>query len=442
MRFKELFEYNTLAKDKNPRKKDDADLSDKEVNDDSVDDVANVEDNDVTDDEEDNSDLAPSAKKPVKTTKIQQPIEKPEHVQGTSAAGQPSPTRKQIMDRAKEMGFDSVLYHASTHDIEEFDANKSHVYNDWGRGIYATNSTEDAIANYAGIGPDLTTRIELEADNILSSLSNMVDYEVEEYLEEHGYDLEDYDNNGDEVAKNIAKKRLMGTAEQGVVYPIMVNRKKMVIIDGNNSTKIPGKHRDDFYQIAKEEIDAADYDDEDAYEEAVTERTDELYCDDPSTYVGIIRNALEVIGVDDNDKDGIMSYMLDYDVTNLGDIDRYIRRNNVSLYDFDVDSEYIGGAISALLFAELGFTGVIDKTVNEKFGSRSNLRTPMAGVTKGVEHTIVFPGHENLVRSVFAAFDPNAMHSRKLLASDDPDKEVDQDPEVQRICELSGIGRE
>jgi len=74
------------------------------------------------------------------------------------------------MARAKEMGYDRPVFHGSTHDIDAFDANRTNPESDFGQGIYSSNTIDDVNVNYAGEGPDLTQRIDREAERIASEL--------------------------------------------------------------------------------------------------------------------------------------------------------------------------------------------------------------------------------------------------------------------------------
>ena len=51
-------------------------------------------------------------------------------------------------------------FHGTTHEFNKFDLNKGNIENHLGQYPHFTSSAEDAGANYAGKGPDLTSRIE------------------------------------------------------------------------------------------------------------------------------------------------------------------------------------------------------------------------------------------------------------------------------------------
>lgn len=111
------------------------------------------------------------------------------------------------MQRADDMGFEYDVYHGSTQDISEFDLSYANPESDMGRGIYTTNTAEDAGSNYAGMqSQDLTGKIERRA----------------EQLEGEGV-FENYDD-----ALEAAKKELYGGADN--VLPLKGRAGKPVLV--------------------------------------------------------------------------------------------------------------------------------------------------------------------------------------------------------------------
>ena len=103
----------------------------------------------------------------------------------------------------------------------------------------------------------------------------------------------------------------------------------------------------------------------------------------------------------------------------LSDLDEAIRRNASDAYD-DMGELVSGGGISAQVLQNLGYDGVIDNTVNAKFGKGRQYGGGMAGMDENTQHIITFPGKENKIRSKFARFDPNKLDSKDILASMPP----------------------
>lgn len=359
---------------------------------------------------DDNSTVQPDQKEPPEKVDMDEPVTS----QPTAKEPTKSPTKPSLsmdknsrMERAKAKGFDTILYHASTHDITDFDASKSAAFNDWGSGIYASNSIDDVNANYAGEGPDLTHRLGIEKENVASQLEWE---DPEEILAEYGITVDEYEADPDAVTRKIARAKVMGESEHGVVYPIMVNRSKFVSIGGPNRTILRGTAFEDYVEEARAEFDISDYDSEDDYNDAVTDRAYEIRSyDDDSAFAKVYEVCRQVFEDDDVGEIVERAHDSDSGDIDLTELDQAIRGSDMAIYTGS-DSDLTGGAISALVFLELGFEGVIDYTVNRKFGSQKKYGQPMVGVGPDTVHTIIFPGFENRARSVNAAYDHDLEH--------------------------------
>jgi hypothetical protein len=75
------------------------------------------------------------------------------------------------------------------------------------------------------------------------------------------------------------------------------------------------------------------------------------------------------------------------------------------------------GGVSADVLKNLGFEGVIDNTVNQKFGAGRQYGVGMEGINYDTQHIITFPGFEKNLRSPSAKFDPDKIDSARLDAS-------------------------
>ena len=65
-----------------------------------------------------------------------------------------------------EQGKPLVVYHGTTHGFSVFDPERANLENHFGRAIYLTDRPADVSENYAGEGPDLTSRLESRAEQI------------------------------------------------------------------------------------------------------------------------------------------------------------------------------------------------------------------------------------------------------------------------------------
>ncbi len=100
-------------------------------------------------------------------------------------------------------------FHGTTHTFDKFNKTKGNPENYLGKSPHFTNSSKDASANYAGFGPDLTSRIENLAENIAQKIAD------KKYGGEMG------DNYGKIMtqAKQLAREKLAGEHE-GAVVPV------------------------------------------------------------------------------------------------------------------------------------------------------------------------------------------------------------------------------
>ena len=313
------------------------------------------------------------------------------------------PSRSQA--KAIAAGFKTPAYHGTTHDIREFDGRIANPESDWGRGTYATTSVDDAGENYAGVGPDLTNRIELESERIADWLADD-DYTRAELLDEIGWTEAQYFEDEAGAAREIAKRNLVGDAgEGGAMYPLQINTDNYAVIGGPNSTRM---------EFPEPDLDGIP-EDSDEYYEAIDAARDEAF---EQIYDALYNSD---IGQDESTVGAIMESLADYmdDGLDLSDLDEAIRRNASDAYD-DMGELVSGGGISAQVLQNLGYDGVIDNTVNAKFGKGRQYGGGMAGMDENTQHIITFPGKENKVRSKFARFDPNKLDSKDILASMPP----------------------
>ena len=325
------------------------------------------------------------------------------------------------MRKADEMGFktDQVLYHGSTFDIEEFVA-RPNSNSDFGDGTYLTVSPSDAARNYTADGPDLTNRIELYAEAIEDSLTNDWDLNPEfwdrlndpEVTAEVNRLVDEFeeDRDRDVLAKaaKLAATSILKGPNEGVIYPVFVNNKDFAVVGGKKPTFIPFD-RQQYIDQAKEEVNRADFRSDEEFDEAVQEYAYELENFDVDGPFQNYRDTLASAGVSDDVISDLMQVAFEDGGIDIGHMNDEIRRFNVS-EDFDTGEVLSNGQIVQDVLKELGYKGVVDNTVGERF----------AGMGAGKMHTIVFPGNENLIRSINAKFDPAKADSPNILASAPP----------------------
>jgi hypothetical protein len=294
------------------------------------------------------------------------------------------------MARADDM-FPTETYHGSTHDIKQFDATGANPESDWGPATYTSTSIDDINPNYAGEGPHLTQRIQLKAEEIAG-------------IKDWAYD--------DPRALKIARQELKGESK-GAVYPLRMNTEKYANIGGDTPTYI---EMPDYRAQAMDEIKRADYADDWDYEDALQEYIYDLEATDMNHPIIEIRDELLNVAHSDEVHDAISRISEEmYDGIDATRLDQIIRES--IQYAEGPNGEMLGsGAASARVFERLGYEGVIDNTVDLKFGSSRAAGKRMEGVYPDTVHIVTFPGYEKNLRSKFAKFDPAKKTSANLLA--------------------------
>lgn len=151
-----------------------------------------------------------------------------------------------VKDGADYQGGGAVFdaWHGTTHDITVF-KKQGQIDNFLGLGPYFTTSRQDADANYAGEGPDLTLRISREQENIADSFHND-DYDAREmirdYLESIGSkkDVDDYDLDflrdqyGDKAIEFAARRAAKGEND-GFLMKVYVKLKNPADATGKSA---------------------------------------------------------------------------------------------------------------------------------------------------------------------------------------------------------------
>lgn len=245
---------------------------------------------------------------------------------------------------AKKAGYgpDEVV-HGTTHMFTVFTKDRSNIGNDFGKGHYFSNTPDDVAANYAGEGPDLTNRIEQLAEQ-----------------------LESNEDMSPEEARAAAKKRLKGS-EDGRVIKAYVRLENPAKLGGKDETRLN-----------------TEFSDEDA----------EPTGSGPDFLKGLEYAARQF---DDVDGQQLVSDVLD----NVGGMleGQPLREvlEAAKEFIFATDPETGDSAGNELLRSALehsGYDGIIDRTVNEKFGTKRKYGKGMNGVYPDTYHVIAFDSNQ------------------------------------------------
>jgi hypothetical protein len=120
--------------------------------------------------------------------------------------------------RAKAMGFDRDTYHGSFRDIKKLDPSVGSTESHAGKGIYSTDSAEDASRNYASIyGPDPSGRVERGMEELEKDWRKTRSRMRDEALTPR--------------QQEIILRNTVGADNLGVVYPLKVRSDKSIHLD-------------------------------------------------------------------------------------------------------------------------------------------------------------------------------------------------------------------
>jgi GNAT superfamily N-acetyltransferase len=224
--------------------------------------------------------------------------------------------KSEVVDPARP-GDPQVVYHGTTHEFTQFDNKNTNIENDLGKGFYFTSDPHDVGKNYAGEGPDLTSRLEQEAERIMSD--------------------SEHDISHDE-AMDVARKKLKGS-HGGATMPAYLAIKKPFRlgskVSGSGQTVLEGRQLDKFLQHLQENTDR--------YSEA-----------DGHALVQDVRENLSLYDESDS--------------VRASELVKTIKDSEHIAYAMDDNTgEFARAEIIRQTIEDSGFDGIIDETVSDKF---------------------------------------------------------------------------
>lgn len=238
--------------------------------------------------------------------------------------------------------------HGTTGEFDTFERSKANVESDLGAGFYATNNPNDVSENYAGLGPDLTAKVERLAERIASETDR-------EY------------NDPDVIAE--AKQQYM--ANQGVTMPLFIRFDNPVVLGGSYPTELDFN---DGYDPETEE-----YGEESGKVVELMEALREIESEGEFSDFDAGK-AIEAMLSDNFEGDNITAENL---IANL-------KGSEGIMYAMDENDDMAGNEIIRQAFSRIGYDGFIDQTVDQKFGSQRNTGQSMAGMDKTTVHFVAF----------------------------------------------------
>ncbi len=261
-----------------------------------------------------------------------------------------------------ENGQPLVVYHGTMGDFEAFDLSMASYGSNLGEGFYFSNNRDEVAANYAGQGPDATQRITMAAENIAGNTNR------------------EYD---DPTAFEDARAEL-GIVNDGLTIPAYLSLQNPVVLGGNGETVF-------------------------TFQEPYDPETEE-YGEATGTLLPVVEALRGVIEAEYSGAEAVVLRVFEIAVDNEG--------ISASELERVLDENGIMGADIGRVFRAAGYDGIIDNTVNTKFGTERRYGLPMAGMDAGTTHYIAFEPTQ--IKSVFnrGTYDP--ADPRILFQSETP----------------------
>jgi len=258
--------------------------------------------------------------------------------------------KSQVVD---PLGNPQVVYHGTTSDFKSFNTARANPESDFGSGIYFTNDKDDVSHNYGGKGPDLTNKIEYRKEQL-----------IDEGME-----------SGEAEKQANAEHMQHG----GAVIPAYVRMENPAILGGKNETRFSHEY---------------EHEDDDPEKDIVGEKgTLPAFSD-------ALRAASR--SYDDVDRDKLENAIQEMhehgDGLKISDAIKILHDHEGAVtYATDEKGRHVSNEIVRDALQRAGFDGIVDNTVNKKFGSERRIGKPMEGMKPNTVHYIIF--HPNQVKS-------------------------------------------
>lgn len=246
-----------------------------------------------------------------------------------------------------------VVYHGTmTGDFSVFDSSKANVESDMGAGFYFTSSREDVGSNYENGGQDFEGKIDRLAERIQSD-----------------EDL-DYDE-----AKEKARKQL---TKQTKLFEVYLNMTNPAYVGGNYDSPTM------LFADYESALTMEDFDNEDDYYDALYEEKDEFVAE----VIDKVDNILSSKGITDyEDWHNIVAAVGGFDGISIADLQSELNNN---LYAYDEEGNLATNEVTRAIIEALGYDGIIDNSVVDKWGYNSRRTNYMEGIDEETRHYIVF----------------------------------------------------
>ncbi len=269
-------------------------------------------------------------------------------------------------------GRPTVAFHGTTHDIDTFDPSRGNVEGFLGSGVYLTSSADDAGLNYAGIGPDLESRIEQRQDQLEQVVADEPQFA---------------DASQDDIraeARARAEKELVGSAG-GNVMPLYVKMENPLVLGSDDDL------RETYFET--EYV----YEDDDPDKDIIEEK---------GPLVDLMEAVMKHASQEAADKAVLaLSEASGGEGLSASKVDAILR--DALAYEEDEEGRLVSSQMIADIYKAIGFDGVV-MDADSHFGTTRRSGRPMAGITPGTRHYIVWnPANVKSAIGNRGTFDPN-----------------------------------
>ena len=261
-----------------------------------------------------------------------------------------------------ENGEPLIVYHGTVAgEFNTFDRSYGSVESDMGNGFYFTNNERDVKNNYEGGGPDFENKVARLAERI----------EADEEI--------DYEEAEARARAELFTEGYLFNTFLNIRYPAYVRSTTLFVDEAE----------------LQEDINEEDYEDEDEYYQAQNEAMEAAWSD-------LISSITDRVEYDElmNDTGSLANVL--WEAVYNGGIDIPALKEQINeLYPEDAEGNFSANEILRIVIDELGYDGIIDETVSEKFRGMD--------LSPDTTHYIAFePNQIKDASGRNAGFDPNS----------------------------------
>lgn len=297
------------------------------------------------------------------------------------------------------------VFHGTTHDFSVFDAEKGNIESQFGAINYFTSSEQDASDNYAGEGPDLTSRIDRRAEQLEDEIQEVIDDEgLDAAVEQFIPSVDQFVEDASDIAQAMAREELSGGQDQTMDLFVRVDNPFVI---GENAEWIEFVDNDEVQSLAIDRV----AEDQDVSVEEINEnleeyedQIDEVRWEIQEEQEHPLIEAIQTVA----NRNGVEASSLAGEVYELGEsatpetIEQLIRGNEEISYAEHFDTgELIQSQMIAEIIKEMGFDSIILKDAERRFSTMN--------IVAGTAHVHIFDSGKTNIKSATdntGSFDP------------------------------------